>query len=804
MKLSVILLLAAWNVVAVGGDELTPESWFIPTPKSLKRTGAVPFEGREYQLIDRVGIAPEKIAEFSRFLNEKNGWTRGKTGDIKIELDRLKTPQANQEYYTLDIGKNHIRITAAGEPGIMRGLSRVRAILATPLTEIKPDGTVILPGVAMEDYPDMPIRAFMIGQFLTPRSSRNDVHEYVKLMIDQAAALQYNHLFFLVGGRLKSDKHPEINRPGYLFSHEELSEFVRMIENRGMTANPMINSIGHVGSAPRISPIYHTDPQTGERKEIGMNVCAPEFWKIYSEYIDELRTIFKNPPYFSIGTDEFDKYLKEIEKACGKPHSEFYPEFVNRVNRHLKPYGTQTIIYHDMLGPGGLHKWPEETLAGPKDAMETLKKFDKDINVAYWNYFHSNTYPFLKDLADAGFKTVWCATWFGEEPVKALYQRAYVGKMPVLATHWSGSPTANVFVHGSEYSWNIAKDSPKTRYDFEDLNEFFFYGRNDKLPVGSAEFVELSGGMEPPAAFRQAIEKRFGGSQASASGIPVKFSGMKTLSPPDWAPPEIPKPWNFAEIERNGGLDNLLMFTNHSVGTRSLGKNVLLNKPREKQSFVIYDSSFDKSTGTDRRGAEWAVDATGKILKLSGNSRNRTGDETGDMAIPENGFVFSMYGAQPCFYTYRGYSFFPMLREGDILYLRRPVKSAPKVPSVTGKLNPDLGNVTIFLTTIRPMTSLLGQIRLNFTDDSSRTLLLYSDIFFSAPLKRGFVDCDRYLAWSMVRYGLQPVVALEWKAEHTPAALKSVTISAEPEGVAAGLTVLGVTQYENEATARGL
>ena len=69
-----------------------------------------------------------------------------------------------------------------------------------------------------------------------------------------------------------------------------------MAESRGMTACPMINSIGHVSSAPRISPVYHTDLKTGVKKEIGMNVCAPEFWKIYSEYVDELRVIFRKLP----------------------------------------------------------------------------------------------------------------------------------------------------------------------------------------------------------------------------------------------------------------------------------------------------------------------------------------------------------------------------------------------------------------------------------------------------------------------------------------------------------------------------
>lgn len=791
------LWLLAWSSIAVCGEP-APESWFIPMPKTLKRTKAVSFKGSEYRLIDHAGVAPEKLAEFRRFLKEKMNWVSGETGNIRIETGYLEKPHPNPEYYTLDIRENHIRIAASGESGIMRGLSRIRAVLSTPLTEIRQDGTAILPGLSIKDYPDIKIRGFMIGNFIGPRSSRDDVHEYVKLMIDQAAALQYNHLFFLVGGRLRSEKHPEINRPDYLFSRKELSEFVRMAESRGMTACPMINSIGHVSSAPRISPVYHTDLKTGVRKEIGMNVCAPEFWKIYSEYVDELRVIFRNPPYFSIGTDEFDRNLKEIEKACGKPCSEFYPEFVNRVNRFLKPHGIQTMIYHDMLGPGGRHKWPEETLGGPRDAMEMLKKFDKDVNVVYWNYFHSNTYPFLQDLIEAGFEKLWCAVWFGAEPVKALCRRAYAGNMAVLATHWAGSPTANVFVHGSEYSWNIAEESPKNIYDFEDLNEFFFYGRNSKLPVGKAEFVKLTGGMAPPEDFRQAVEKRFSGDYAIAYGVPVKFSGMRVLAPVNWKLPEITKPWNFAEIEADGGLRNLWMYSDSSVAARSLGQNVSRNRKRERGSFIIYDSSFGKSTGTDRRGAEFSTDSKGKILSLSGNSRNRTGDETGNMNIPENGFVFSMYGAQPCFYTYRGYGFFPMLREGDVLHLRRRMKSAPKVPPVVGKLNPALGNIVVFLTVMRPTGSLLGKIRLNFADDSSRILTLYSDIFYTALFKRGFVDYDRWIAWSMVRYGLKPVVALEWKAETIPAALKSVTVSVEPEGVAAGLTVLGITQYGND------
>lgn len=189
------LWLLAWSSIAVCGEP-APESWFIPTPKTLKRTKAVSFKGSEYRLIDHAGVAPEKLAEFRRFLKEKMNWVSGETGNIRIETGYLEKPHPNPEYYTLDIRENHIRIAASGESGIMRGLSRIRAVLSTPLTEIRQDGTAILPGLSIKDYPDIKIRGFMIGNFIGPRSSRDDVHEYVKLMIDQARRCSTTICFF--------------------------------------------------------------------------------------------------------------------------------------------------------------------------------------------------------------------------------------------------------------------------------------------------------------------------------------------------------------------------------------------------------------------------------------------------------------------------------------------------------------------------------------------------------------------------------------------------------------------------------
>jgi hypothetical protein len=76
------------------------------------------------------------------------------------------------------------------------------------------------------------------------------------------------------------------------------------------------------------------------------------------------------------------------------------------------------------------------------------------------------------------------------------------------------------------------------------------------------------------------------------------------------------------------------------------------------------------------------------------------------------------------------------------------------------------------------------------------TFRLGSSFFFTGPCK--FLDIPvwkRWIAWDMVRYGLRPVLALEWNSPKNYRDLKSIKIIPTQAGIDAGLTVLGVTQY---------
>jgi len=92
--------------------------------------------------------------------------------------------------------------------------------------------------------------------------------------------------------------------------------------------------------------------------------------------------------------------------------------------------------------------------------------------------------------------------------------------------------------------------------------------------------------------------------------------------------------------------------------------------------------------GRATRGVEFAVDKNGVVTALSGNCSGRSGDERGDMRIPDGGFVVSWNEAQPCFF-YRSNSFYQTLRKGDTLTLARRGSGKMTQQTVTAKFSKD-------------------------------------------------------------------------------------------------------------------
>ena len=766
--------------------------YLIPSPKKAVFSKPFTVDGKNFKITDRSGksISAEQLAFFSRTLNERLGWQENKNAKNMILLEKIPANRYGSEYYELDVKPGKIRIAASGKAGIMRGVSRFLAMTNTPL--LKADaGKIIMTGVTIRDYPDNAERIFQINlRQVFDHTPKKLLMDTAFMLIDRAAELQFNCVMPVIGGSMKLEGHPEINPPGPVFSKEEIRAMVERAKLRGMVCAPLINSIGHASAAPWICPLYDRDG----KKVIGINVTDPAFDKLFFRYIDELAGLFPGAPVFGIGTDEFHRVMAQIAKLSGKKCEEYYPEYVNKVSRHLKKYGMRTMIYHDMMGPGGRYKWPVETLNGPKGAMEMLKKFDKDVIVGYWNYFHAHDYPFVKDLRAAGFKTIWMTGWYGKEGIGALYALGNKLKQPLFTTHWSAIPAKNEFIHGSEFSWN-AKSS-KNQDDFNDINNIFFYGRPQGNMLDSVvETVKLQGGFPVFREQAQKLNARFPGGKTVSSGVPADFSSARSFTAKLPVLKTVPLEM-IPELHKKNELKNYVLFTDNSIEQRIIGKRSGVNEKREKGKMIFYTPAHGSSTGTNNRGVEFAVDGKGKIVELSGNCTGRSGDEKGNMKIPAGGMVISWNEAQPCFF-FRSYTFYQTLRKNDQLKLmKRNMRGLLRSP-VSGKFSAPRRGAAVFLQAVNPMEpGRVARICFRFAGGSKKYVTVKGSDFISAPcVLRDLPEHDLWTVAPMVRYGMKPLLAVEWNCGKNSSLLTGVEIQPYSAGADAGLCVLGVTAF---------
>ncbi|MBQ9500670.1 MAG: hypothetical protein IJU70_00790 [Lentisphaeria bacterium] len=797
MKRLLLLLLSL--AASASPARETPDRLLLPTPKKASFSAPFTVRNGRFRIDDRsgTGLDAAKIDLFARTLKERLGWEKAEDAPLRILLERKEEKDLPREYCELSISPEAIRIAAADDRGMMRGLARLQAMTLTPLFAAGPGNSVTIRSVRIADWPDNDLRIFQINlRQVFPETPKEVLLKTAEELIDRAAEMLFSHVMFVVGGSMELAGHPEINPPGPVFTKEEIRRLAGRAELRGLIPGPMLNSIGHAAAGPYICPVCDDkDPQ----KVIGTNVADKNFDPLFFRYLDELTELFPGTPFLGIGTDEFHKVLGKIEKLSGRKCGDFYPEYVNKVSARLKKRGIRIMIYHDMLGPQGRYKWPVETLNGPKDAMETLKKFDKDVIVGYWNYFHAKEYPFVKDLFASGFRTVWFTGWYGQHAVEALFRTGHRLKQPLFTTQWSAIPAKNEFVHGAEFSWN-AGASPKTMHDFNDLNTFYFHRRPRGNFRGNAvETPPLAGGEPLHPEYAKQLTARLGGVRACAYGIPVDLACARGFHKAPGRRGTVS--WDrLAELAAKGTLKDHVFFTPRSVVQRVIGRKSGVNAPRKQQKVIFYTSSFGPSTRTDARGVEFAVDKNGVVTALSGNCSGRSGDETGDMRIPEGGFVVSWNEAQPCFF-FRSNSFYQTLRKGDRLTLARRGSGKMTKQSVTAKFSRPRGGAAVFLGAVSPMDPVLPQVKIRFHFSGGGFCdvpVTGSDFIASPNILKKQTPWNMWIASPLVRHGLFPVLAVEMDRPSGAPPVESVSVRCSASGLEAGICVLGVTGFDED------
>lgn len=325
----------------LGGAPALVQSDILPSVKK-----AVAIEGDNVVLEGKVALAfPENFAGEAKLLKEKLTGLYGLevvgNAFVKIVLEELldRKEAVNDEYYTINIGDNLIKISAATPHGIFNGTQTLLSMLKDKQTPY------LLEAVSIRDYPDLAYRGQMIDiarNFTAPENLKKlvDIFASYKLNVlhfhfcdDEAWRLEIPGLEELtaVGSRRGHttdesqclypcydggyDPDAKTVGNGY-YSREEFIDLLKYAAERHVRIVPEIESPGHARAAivsmkARYNKYFETDPGKATEYMLSepedtsryvsvqyytdnvMNVALPSTYRFMEKVIQELNAMYQ-------------------------------------------------------------------------------------------------------------------------------------------------------------------------------------------------------------------------------------------------------------------------------------------------------------------------------------------------------------------------------------------------------------------------------------------------------------------------------------------------------------------------------
>lgn len=563
MKKYIMILLTICGIM----DGLEADPILVPTPKSYKiGTGELDFNAG-FRVIGNQAAAEWLRADIARNSGEGSG------REVLVELKPLAN--IGGEAYQLKITDRHIQLYASSEAGFFRAAGRLLALLES--------SDWILPPMEISDEPDFPVRGMDLQMSFNEPMPREARYLMITQMIDGMARLGFNYVVFELGGNFQSAHHRSLLKTPW--TEEELGSLVRYAKARGIQTIPGINTIGHMDRAPQLFPL-----KDDKGRVVGMDIRNPEFFATYRTVIDDLLSIFGNPPFIHLGGDESQAAF-ELLADTPETGAELFADLFNRIDQYLKTRNCRPVIWHDMLF-AALEKGE---IANGKMTAGARDRLSRNIIINYWNYDDQLHYDGISQLSRDGFE-VWCSPWYTPQATAKLAVYAKSHKVAgMLGTTWSTPyKVGYAFIVTAVYGWNINGSMPRDPAKiFTQLST-----RLPLLPHGKGIAFEIK--MSDSS--RRVIE----------------------LKRPE-AVVELMKSNPGAVILLQGALADkeMLMINN-------------INTSRTANAAVLFTPSYGKTTGTNTYGDEW-------ILR-NGKSGKRIVNH-GNAAIPADGAVISVHGS---------------------------------------------------------------------------------------------------------------------------------------------------------------
>ena len=314
---------------------------------------------------------------------------------IDTTLGQELKPFQQAECYLLEVETKGIRLTAATELGLIRGMQTLEKALPASL---EPGQVAVIPGARVFDYPEYAYRAFLLdcGRHFFPV-------ETIRKVLDILALHQNNefhwHLTEDQGWRLEIKKYPRLTEVGSwragspvpgqeghdgvpvsgFYTQEQAREIVAYAASLGIEVIPEIDLPGHMKAALAAYPElgctggpYEVACEYGVLDDV---LCAgrEHTLEFVQDVLAEVMDIFPSR-YIHLGGDECPKVrweacphcqakIRELGlKADGhKTREELLQSwFMDQVIVRLEEKGRRAIIWNDVLVD-----WSNEVIGAP-------------------------------------------------------------------------------------------------------------------------------------------------------------------------------------------------------------------------------------------------------------------------------------------------------------------------------------------------------------------------------------------------------------------------------------------------------
>lgn len=293
--------------------------------------------------------------------NQHSASARGRKSPWRLIIDQDVSNLPAQGYRLL-IDTTGLRLEASDEAGAYYGLQTLLQILT--------QRTDALPDLEIEDYPDFPIRGYMLD------ISRCKVPRMKSLfeLVDRMAAFKLNSLQLYVEHTFAFADHERVWRGASPLSADDIRLLDSYCRARYIELVPNFNSFGHFGKWLKHPQYRHLaecpdgfESPEGQKSPYGSTLKPDDdslrlLDQLYSEYLPNFSS-----DKFNVGCDE----TWELGLGWSRPQAEktsrfhVYLEFLKKIHALVTRHDRKMLFWADMIlkNPASLADLPRDATA---------------------------------------------------------------------------------------------------------------------------------------------------------------------------------------------------------------------------------------------------------------------------------------------------------------------------------------------------------------------------------------------------------------------------------------------------------